>query len=227
MSDFRPVVYAASVEPLKEEALYARAYAAVSPERRQKADRFRFAADRRLSLGAALLLRCALRAEGLPVPSGEVVYGEQGKPFWKDSALHFNLSHSGEYALCALAPCEVGCDIAQITPIDLALARRFFTRAEYEAIAAQETPEAQRELFFRCWALKESFLKATGLGLKLPLNAFSFVLGESVSVVQAVDRRSYTFAEFADLPGYRCALCAAGDCTGAALHVLDLRAALG
>ena len=221
MAELKPVLYAASVVPLADGERYAAAYAAVSPARREKNDRFRFERDRRLSLGAELLLRHALRAEGLGEVPMTFDYGTQGKPYLKDGGVFFTLSHSGEYVVCALAPYEVGCDVERITPIDLNIAHRFFFRSEYDDIAAQETAEARNELFFRYWTLKESFMKATGLGIKLPLDAFEIVRASEITVRQSVDTRQYSFAEFDDLFGYRCALCAAGDCRGAVLHTVD------
>lgn len=216
-----PVLYAASVAPLADAARYAAAYAAVSPARQEKTDRFRFERDRRLSLGAELLLRHALRAEGLGKVPMAFTYGAQGKPRLKDGGVFFNLSHSGEYVICALAPCEVGCDVEQITAVDLNIARRFFFRSEYRDIAAQATEETRNELFFRYWTLKESFMKVTGLGMKLPLDAFEIVRAGEITVHQSVDTRQYSFAEFDNLAGYKCALCAAGNCRGAVLHKVD------
>ena len=222
MTEMKPVLYTASVAPLADAAHYAAAYAAVSPARREKTDRFRFEKDRQLSLGAELLLRHALRAEGLDELPMTFTYGAQGKPQFKDGGVYFNLSHSGEYVLCVLAPYEVGCDVEQITPIDLNIARRFFFRSEYDDIAAQTTKEARSELFFRYWTLKESFMKVTGLGMKLPLDAFEIVRGSEITVRQSVDERPYSFAEFDALAGYRCALCASGDCRDASAHKVDL-----
>ena len=222
MAEIKPVLYAASVAPLADRELYAAAYAAVSPARWEKTDRFRFEKDRRLSLGAELLLRHALRSEGLSEVPILFDYGAQGKPHFKDSGVFFNLSHSEEYVICALAPYEVGCDVEQITPIDLNIARRFFFRSEYDDIAAQTTDTARNDLFFRYWTLKESFMKVTGLGMKLPLDAFEIVRTPEIAVRQSVDTRQYSFAEFDELSGYKCALCTAGDCRGAALHIVDL-----
>ena len=216
-----PVLYAASVAPLADDDLYTAAYRAVSPARQEKTDRFRFEQDKRLSLGAELLLRHALCSAGLDEVPMTFAYGAQGKPQFKDGDVFFNFSHSGEYVVCALAPYEVGCDVEKITPINLNIARRFFFRNEYADIAAQETIKARNELFFRYWTLKESFMKVTGLGMKLPLDAFEIVCAPEITVHQMVDARQYSFAEFDELVGYKCALCAAGDCRSAVLHEVD------
>ena len=216
-----PILFAADVTALKDAELYHLAYAAATPPRREKTDRFRPEKDRRLSLGAEALLRHALRCAGSGAASADFVYGAEKKPYLRDGGLFFNLSHSGIWAVCAVAGCEVGCDVEQVAPIDLKLARRFLPE-EYADILSQPTAAERLELFYRYWTLKESFMKATGLGMALPLDAFRIVRGDGVSVLQSVDDRAYGFREFADLPGYRCALCCAGDCSDAQLHILDL-----
>lgn len=223
VSDYRTTLFAARVSPLEDGEIYRAAYDAVSPARQKKADSFRFEKDRRLCIGAELLLRCGLRTAGIEKPDTSFVYGPQGKPYLKNCALYFNFSHSGDWVVCALSSCETGCDMQKIGVADLKLARRFFCPEEYEDIAAQSTPQEQRELFCRYWTLKESFLKVTGLGMKLPLNAFRIVRGKEISVIQSVDERSYAFGEYHDLPGYACALCAAGYCENAELKIIDLR----
>lgn len=217
-----PIIYAADVTPLQDAKLYQLAYASVSPARREKADRFRFEKDRQLSLGAEILLRHALCSAGYDTVPTDFDYGAENKPYLINCSCFFNLSHSGIWAVCAVAEGEVGCDVEQIAPIDFKLAKRFAPE-EYEDIRTQPTDENRLDLFYRYWTMKESFMKATGLGMKLPLNAFHIVRGETISVVQAVDNRDYSFREFFDLPGYQCALCCAGNCTEAHLQIFDIK----
>ena len=70
----------------------------------------------------------------------------------------------------------MGCDLERIGRLRLDLAERFFCREEYEAVLMRETEEERRDCFFRYWVLKESFIKATGRGMALPLNSFSIRL---------------------------------------------------
>ena len=217
-----PILYAADVTALKDADLYRLAYTAATPARREKTDRFRFEKDRQLSLGAEALLRHALRCAGFDAASTDFTYGAEKKPYLRDGGLFFNLSHSGIWAVCAVAGCEVGCDVEQVAPIDLKLARRFLPE-EAEDIYAQPTEAEKLDLFYRYWTLKESFMKATGLGLQLPLDAFRIVRGEKISVVQSVDDRAFSFREFTALSGYKCALCCAGACADARLRILDLK----
>jgi 4'-phosphopantetheinyl transferase len=86
-------------------------------------------------------------------------------------ALQFNMSHSQDLALCAVATQrEVGIDLEYLRPLPEAeqLAKRFFSRAE-QALIQGVPVEEQAQVFFRLWTAKEAYLKATGKGLGHPL----------------------------------------------------------
>ena len=90
------------------------------------------------------------------------------------------------------------------------VAEHFFFREEYEALQNCRASEERKILFFRFWTLKESFMKATGLGFRLPLDAFSIIPGpEGVTLRQQVDSRQYYFREYDLQDGYCYALCSA------------------
>jgi 4'-phosphopantetheinyl transferase len=102
--------------------------------------------------------------------------GPHGKPRLDDESagVRFNLSHSGDLGLIAIAQgaVEVGVDLEEIRPrTDLrGVARRVFTQAEREAV------EAGGEIaFYRHWVAKEAFVKATGRGIE-SLRSFEVVL---------------------------------------------------
>jgi 4'-phosphopantetheinyl transferase len=91
-----------------------------------------------------------------------------GKPYLPAAPeLAFNLSHSHEMALVAVAyGVEVGVDVEWLRPFDdcLAIAERFFPPAEAAALA--EVPSGARTgEFFRRWTRIEAMLKARGIGL--------------------------------------------------------------
>lgn len=216
-------LYAMDVRPLYAPEIFRALYPTVSEERRAKIDRLRRQKDKCLSLGAALLLQFALREQG--IGESAIVTGEHGKPYLRDDPqLYFSLSHSGDFALCAVCDgCEVGCDIEMRGEADLRVAKRFFAPEEFAQLTALPTVQAQNEHFYRLWTLKESFLKATGLGLRLPLDAFSIEFGETITVRQSVDARHYSFARSDAIPGYACAVCAADECTFAPLRIVETR----
>jgi 4'-phosphopantetheinyl transferase len=92
-------------------------------------------------------------------------------------ALHFNMSHSHELALCAVSTRrEVGIDLEYLRPMPEAvqLAKRFFSRAEHALIQAVPVEE-QVPVFFRLWTAKEAYLKATGKGLGHPLDQVEII----------------------------------------------------
>lgn len=212
MKDFPVRVYAANVDQLEQEEVFRAAYEKATEERRQKVDRMGSVKGRCLSLGVELLLLYGLSELGLADLTADRIryrYGEDGKPYLEGAEdVYFNLSHSGDMVLCAIAPREVGCDVEKIRKRELAVARRFFTVQEYEKIASLEDEAARREMFCRYWTLKESFLKVTGQGIRLGLNNFQIILENEISVIQNVDRRTYCFREYDAAKGYCCAVCA-------------------
>ena len=222
----KTLVYIANTDPLKENGLYNAAFGAVSAERKDKVLRYRFLKDRVLSLGAEILLREALKEQGVEITEISYGYKTNGKPFLKGvEGFDFNISHSEDFVMVAVSENETGCDIEKITGIDLEIAKKFFFREEYENIAALPASEERNGLFFRYWTLKESFMKATGLGVRLPLDSFQILIGSDgkTGVRQNVDARNYNFTEIDAVPGYKCALCTTGNATETDVKIVDFR----
>ena len=90
---------------LSDPVRFADAYARVSAPRRAKIDRLRSDAARRLSLAAGVLLTDTLAELGFRGLSAEEAVDENGKPWLpRCPGLHFSLSHSGVFAMCAAGP---------------------------------------------------------------------------------------------------------------------------
>lgn len=213
------LLYAADVNTLSDPALFEAARLAVPEERRKKADRYRFDKDKRLCLAAGLLLKAGLRDFGAD-PDEVPFSNENGKPRLS-SGICFNLSHSGDYALCAISDSDIGCDVETVKDFDLKLAARFCPE-EYENILSCHGISEQTDMFFRYWVLKESFMKLTGMGLRLPLNSFLIRLSDPISVSREGDCNTYHFAEFTEIPGCRCALCSMEECSRPPLNFISL-----
>ncbi len=97
----------------------------------------------------------------------ELRYTAFKKPYF-DNLLHFNISHSGDYTICAISKNNiVGIDIEEIKDIPLVDFDNEFSKKELEQIYAAKNP---LKLFYRFWTQKEAFLKAIGTGLNVPLN---------------------------------------------------------
>ena len=119
------------------------------------------------------ICRAALRgilADYLRIAPHEVRFqiGANGKPILAgDSAIHFNVTHSGNFALVAIAPRRVGIDIEvlrEVSNMD-GLVERFFGHEEKETYRNLVEPQRSRG-FFRAWTCKEALMKAVGTGLQ-------------------------------------------------------------
>jgi 4'-phosphopantetheinyl transferase len=130
--------------------------------------------------------------------------------------LHFNLSHThGLIALAVSTHGALGVDVENVAVREpsFGIANRYFSPAEVAALAA--LPQAQRkDRFFEYWTLKESYIKARGMGLSLPLDRFSFHFPAAHEVRLAIDddlgddAAAWQFWQCRPRPDYLLALCA-------------------
>jgi 4'-phosphopantetheinyl transferase len=157
--------------------------AVLAPDERDRAARFHFERDRRRWTAARGAVRAVLAGyAGVPATSLAFRVGAHGKPALDGPAgrkgLDFNLSHSGDLALCAVTRGRaVGVDVEAVRP-DFAtgeVARRFFAPAEVAALEALP-PGDRVEAFFACWSRKEAYIKARGSGIALGLDRFAVSL---------------------------------------------------
>lgn len=199
----------ADVTSLDNDALYEHYYLAASSHRRSLADSFRFRKDRNLSIGAAALLDSGLRSLG--IRECDMVYGsmENGKPFFKNlTDIHFNISHSCSKVAVAFSDGDIGCDIEHIADIEMDVAESFFSKSEYQSIISRNGHDERIKSFFRYWTLKESYMKATGMGMFLKSDSFTISSGSdgSFSVSGGPDS-DFVFITPVSFVGYDCALC--------------------
>ncbi len=144
---------------------------------RDRRDRFVFPEHARLYTLAHGLVRRTLRDQ---LGTSELVFTENqyGKP--SVPGIEFNLSHTkGLVAVGLSDEGALGVDVEAFnrnTDV-LNVAQHSFSDVEAADVAAAP-PQDRKERFFRYWTLKESYIKARGMGLHLPLKAFSFLLDE-------------------------------------------------
>jgi 4'-phosphopantetheinyl transferase len=180
--------------------------AELDAEERERARRFATAELRRRFVAAHLVQRRLLGlALGIPASAVRFARGRNGKPLLatapgEGASIAFNLSHSEELALLALARLPLlGVDIERRRALSDrdAVARRVFTFGERARIDAGD--EAARErAFFAAWARKEAVIKATGEGLSAPLREIE-VQPESSSGAWSVRRTPGTPAAEVEL----------------------------
>jgi 4'-phosphopantetheinyl transferase len=157
----------------------------LSPDERARHHAFLAPGPRDEHLRARALTRTVLaRYAGVPPRELAFVEGERGRPELASPIdgrrLRFNLSHTrGLIALVVGWELDVGVDVEDSTRRGdpLGLAESVFARDELEALRALPAAR-QRERFFTYWTLKEAYIKARGLGLLIPLDAFSFCVDD-------------------------------------------------
>ncbi|MBQ7839289.1 MAG: 4'-phosphopantetheinyl transferase superfamily protein [Lachnospiraceae bacterium] len=191
-------IYLADVRPLYEETLQRKVYEKLPEVRQKKADACKMLSARAASLAVGFLAEYAVRQEELSYE--EIFYEAGGRPVVKrrkgQQPLYISLSHSGDYAVCALCRQPVGVDIQQGKKIRTGMLRHFMTPKEaaefcryYEIdsksyllddVREKNAPcsdgiQPERgflsreatEAFFRDWTAKESYMKLTGKGMSL------------------------------------------------------------
>ena len=155
--------------------------ALLSPAEQQHAQAFRFAKDRELYIAAHVFLRRCLSLHAPLTPAAwQFSTNHYGKPFITNpgyEALQFNLSHTHGLIACAVVWHQpVGIDVEIHKPLaDLeSLTQYAFSTTEAQDVIAQPNTQQQTTRFFTYWTLKEAYIKARGMGLALPLQAFTF-----------------------------------------------------
>jgi 4'-phosphopantetheinyl transferase len=151
----------------------------LSPDEQCRAGRFRLERDRWAFTTARGVLRLLLsRYSGLPAASIDLAYAPGGKPRLSDAAvgggIQFNVSHTDGLAIYAFARGRpVGVDVERIRPVRQAedIASRYFTARERSCLLGGPE-ESLTERFLTLWTAKESFVKASGHGLSIPLASF-------------------------------------------------------
>jgi len=184
--------------------LAAEKISAAYPERMLKISRLAREEDRLRSLAAGLLL-----CEMLGAP--KILHGEGDKPHLADGP-HFNLSHSGDYALLVVGDGPVGVDIEKwetwCEKEWATLSRTAFHENERTALAGL-APNGIPFIgsFFDIWTLKESYVKMLGAGLSIDPAGFAVKI-EGWRYRARVESDPRAHLRLYELEGYSVALCA-------------------
>ncbi len=171
------------ISEIGDESLWHRYEALLSPDERARRSRYRFARDRRRYLLTRALARTVL-SRYLPVAPADWAFepGPRGRPAISaprvEPGLQFNISHSADLVMMGVtAGGALGIDVESIDAreADVEGLDRYFAPQESAALLALP-PAARRQRFLQLWTLKESYIKARGLGLAIALDAFRFEL---------------------------------------------------
>lgn len=163
-----------------EEELLARYGGLLSPDEHERQMRPTIEKRRREVLLTRALVRTVLSSyTGADPRDWRFGTGERGRPFVAGLPFDFNLAHTEGMIVCLVSDApSPGVDVEFMSrrgKLD-EVAEHFFAPPECEDL--RRTAEAEkRRRFFTYWTLKEAYIKARGLGLVLPLDAFWFALG--------------------------------------------------
>ncbi len=171
-------------------------------DKKARIARMRRQEDQALVLTAHRLLCYALKTVcGIVPHPQDFDLGGRGKPFLKKRPdVHFNISHSGNMAMCALHTAPVGADIEKVRTVGAGVAKRIMTEAEHQRYMHTDD---KRRLFFQIWTLKEAYIKYLGTGLGLALNSITACPDGS----DVLTDTGCAFWMLPDIPGYQAAVC--------------------
>ncbi len=207
----------------------------LSAEERARVDAFRHEQARRNYIASHAALRQILtdclkeRSKFTPpeIPFRTNSYGKPALAGPVEGRLEFNLTHSGDIALVAItSSTEVGVDVEIVRPMPdaLQIAKRFFSTAESDALKQLPAAE-QANAFLNLWTRKESFVKATGLGIANSLTRFEITSGTEAAV-KTIDgdahlAAQWTLHSFQPAPGYLAAVAVRSPGAQFAFHTFE------
>jgi 4'-phosphopantetheinyl transferase len=205
-----------------EERLHATYRKLLNAAEKEQEQRFYFARDRRRYLITRALVRTVL-SRYVPIAPKEWSFSANayGRPEIvnaqaKDACLSFNISHTHSLIVLGVtARCALGVDVENVREreISLDIADHYFAPQEVAALSAVP-PHQQQYRFFEYWTFKESYIKARGMGLSLPLDKFSFHYPDDHAVKITIDPKladdsaRWQFWQFRPTPEYLVAICA-------------------
>jgi len=211
----------ADVDAIAADASLALAYRRLmTPDERMREARLRFQRDRDVFLMTRALVRTTLSRFASVAPEDwRFEFNREGKP--SVAACHgdarnlcFNVSHTRSLVVMALGRAgTLGVDVEMRSPqVDLGVAEHFFSERETAALRRLDASD-RLERFVELWTLKESYVKARGKGLSMPLNGFSFDLDTPGRIGLSVEfggdnvAEGWRFVQFEASPEHRVALC--------------------
>jgi 4'-phosphopantetheinyl transferase len=183
-------LWLAFCEEIADENLLADYRRLLTDEERQQEARFHFARDRHRYLITRALVRTVLSRYAMVAPPDwrftADAYGRPRIVNEDDTSrrISFNISHTRSVVVLGVTTGRaLGVDTEDVLArqADLDVAEHFFAADEVAQLRATAA-ELQQTRFFEYWTLKESYIKARGLGLSLPLKQFAFDLSQEGGV---------------------------------------------
>lgn len=176
------------------------------PTRWEKVNKIKKEEDRLRSIAAGILLSYGLRENGIDLDACQLMMGTHGKPQVAGcEGLHFNLSHTGNYAVAVFSDASVGIDIEHRRALKQTLLDKCCTKGEQAWIQSQPDKEMA---FVRLWTAKESYVKWSGEGITFPLKSIAVHRKENgIAFYREGILQPVNFAEHDEIPDYHICVC--------------------
>jgi 4'-phosphopantetheinyl transferase len=155
-------------DPL-EQSLFSTYLSVLSPELREKNSRYVRWQNKHSHLFGKLLLLEAFKKYGFEKNIWDcIVYNSHERPCFLSNEYDFNISHSGNYVICAIGKnIKLGIDIEVNKDIDFKNYQEVMTPNQWNEIKKSNSPVKE---FYKYWTIKESIIKADGRGFLIPFD---------------------------------------------------------
>jgi len=167
-------IYAISINSEYPKNEFERIIKFLDKEKQDKLRRLKFFEDALRTLAGEIIIRNIVKRK-YKINFEDIIFKKNinGKPYIDNlKDFQYNISHSGKWVVCAISDDLIGIDIEKIKQTNFKVAKRFFSKEEYEDLSNKNS-EAKIEYFYDLWTLKEAYLKAMGTGLTIPLDSFT------------------------------------------------------
>lgn len=217
-------VYAVNINSDFEKYKFNKLLLRLSSEKQKRISQFLNSKDAERAIISDILIRNVITSK-FGIRNDKIIFNKNkwGKPFLENfNQFHFNISHSGDWVVCAIGNFEVGIDVEKIQYIDLDIPKRFFAKEEYDFLLNQD--EYNRVgYFYDLWTLKESYVKAVGKGLYIPLNSFSVNIKKNEIKLSTTSECNYFYFKQYDIDtNYKISVCGYKDQFFKAINIKGL-----
>ena len=208
-------IYYARIAQLSDEEMQ-QAMQILPGERIERVTRTKLKQNQLQSVSAGLLLEYVLKEQGMRSRELTFIKNPDGKPSIAEyPKFHYNLSHSKDYVALVVDKHPVGIDIEGLRIGYRKLVKRYFSFEEQMALQNNWSDE----IFTKLWTRKESYLKASGYGMRMPLDGFSTLeeqvqLNEKMCSDMIEQGAIYYLASISFLDGYWLSVCRKGEPVG-------------
>lgn len=195
-------LYYLNISPLRYKDIYQSKIFEIDEDRRARVERIKSTDDKLRCIGAGLLIQFIKREYNV---KERLVVDKFGKPYFENSKVKFNISHSGCFVIAAVSESEIGVDVQRIEKSQNRIAEKNFLKSECDYINEVEDENVRKQRFYEIWTVKEAYLKQKGIGLRKPLNSFQVEINEGNPMV--VNEPNLRFVQIKMNDRYIIAIC--------------------